>query len=154
MKRILCPKCDNYITFDETKYSEGQSLVFICENCKKLDYVPGNYTDRVMTLANQITLSLEKAFPNQGKAARFFAYQGYVNLPVKTKAVGNLQVEVTRGAPYLVTNWAKYVKNLQRWDYNGWFSFKWGVLPTFMLQEKIRLAKELTRLKEECKGGK
>lgn len=35
MKRILCPKCDNYITFDETLYSEGQSLVFICEHCKK-----------------------------------------------------------------------------------------------------------------------
>ena len=35
MKRILCPKCDNYITFDETKYTEGQSLVFICEHCKK-----------------------------------------------------------------------------------------------------------------------
>lgn len=35
MKRVLCPKCDNYITFDETKYSEGQSLVFVCENCKK-----------------------------------------------------------------------------------------------------------------------
>ena len=35
MKRILCPKCDNYITFDETNYSEGQSLVFVCEHCKK-----------------------------------------------------------------------------------------------------------------------
>lgn len=35
MKRILCPKCDNYITFDETQYTEGQSLVFICEHCKK-----------------------------------------------------------------------------------------------------------------------
>lgn len=35
MKRVLCPKCDNYITFDETKYSEGQSLVFVCDNCKK-----------------------------------------------------------------------------------------------------------------------
>jgi hypothetical protein len=35
MKRVLCPKCDNYITFDETKYAEGQSLVFICEHCKK-----------------------------------------------------------------------------------------------------------------------
>lgn len=35
MKRILCPKCDNYITFDETLYSEGQTLVFICEHCKK-----------------------------------------------------------------------------------------------------------------------
>lgn len=35
MKRILCPKCDNYLTFDETKYSEGQSLVFTCEHCGK-----------------------------------------------------------------------------------------------------------------------
>lgn len=35
MKRIRCPKCDNYITFDETKYAEGQSLVFICTDCKK-----------------------------------------------------------------------------------------------------------------------
>lgn len=35
MKRVLCPKCDNYITFDETKYTAGQSLVFICPSCKK-----------------------------------------------------------------------------------------------------------------------
>ena len=35
MKRILCPKCDNHITFDETKYTEGQSLVFVCDNCQK-----------------------------------------------------------------------------------------------------------------------
>lgn len=34
MKRVRCPKCDNYIQFDETKYQEGQSLVFICDNCK------------------------------------------------------------------------------------------------------------------------
>ena len=35
MKRVLCPKCDNYITFDETKYTEGQSLVIVCDHCKK-----------------------------------------------------------------------------------------------------------------------
>ena len=35
MKRILCPKCENYISFDETKYCEGQSLVFVCEHCSK-----------------------------------------------------------------------------------------------------------------------
>lgn len=35
MKRVRCPKCDNFIVFDETKYKEGQSLVFICPNCKK-----------------------------------------------------------------------------------------------------------------------
>lgn len=35
MKRIPCPKCDEYITFDETKYSPGQTLVFVCEHCQK-----------------------------------------------------------------------------------------------------------------------
>ena len=35
MKRVRCPKCENYITFDETKYGDGQSLVFVCEHCKK-----------------------------------------------------------------------------------------------------------------------
>ncbi len=35
MKRVRCPKCDNYITFDETKYPTGQSLVFQCNECGK-----------------------------------------------------------------------------------------------------------------------
>ncbi|MCD8165434.1 MAG: hypothetical protein LUE93_04495 [Bacteroides sp.] len=35
MKRVRCPKCDNYLTFDETQYSEGQSLVFVCDACGK-----------------------------------------------------------------------------------------------------------------------
>lgn len=32
---MRCPKCDNYIVFDETKYSDGQSLVFQCSECGK-----------------------------------------------------------------------------------------------------------------------
>ena len=35
MKRVRCPKCDKYITFDEKQYSDGQSLVFVCPNCNK-----------------------------------------------------------------------------------------------------------------------
>ncbi|MCQ2083875.1 MAG: FHA domain-containing protein [Bacteroidaceae bacterium] len=35
MKRVRCPKCDHYNTFDETLYAEGQSLVFECEHCRK-----------------------------------------------------------------------------------------------------------------------
>lgn len=31
MKRVLCPRCENYLSFDETKYGEGQSLVFVCD---------------------------------------------------------------------------------------------------------------------------
>ena len=33
MKRVRCPKCDHYITFDETQYEAGQSLVFQCPEC-------------------------------------------------------------------------------------------------------------------------
>lgn len=35
MKRVRCPRCEQYITFDETKYSEGQALVFECPYCGK-----------------------------------------------------------------------------------------------------------------------
>lgn len=35
MKRVRCPKCDNFITFDETKYESGLSLVFQCSECGK-----------------------------------------------------------------------------------------------------------------------
>lgn len=35
MKRVRCPKCDNYIIFDENKYERGQSLVFVCPKCGK-----------------------------------------------------------------------------------------------------------------------
>ena len=35
MKRVRCPKCDNYITFDETQYADGQQLVFVCPQCQK-----------------------------------------------------------------------------------------------------------------------
>ncbi|MDH6311761.1 DNA-directed RNA polymerase subunit M/transcription elongation factor TFIIS [Parabacteroides sp. PFB2-10] len=33
MKRIFCPKCDNQLTFDETKYPKGKVLVFVCPQC-------------------------------------------------------------------------------------------------------------------------
>ena len=35
MTRVRCPKCDNFITFDETQYQQGQSLVFECPECGK-----------------------------------------------------------------------------------------------------------------------
>lgn len=35
MKKVRCPKCDNYIIFDETKYQVGQKLVFVCPECNK-----------------------------------------------------------------------------------------------------------------------
>lgn len=35
MKRVRCPKCDQYTIFDETQYKPGQTLVFQCVHCHK-----------------------------------------------------------------------------------------------------------------------
>ena len=35
MKRVACPKCGAYLTFDENKYPVGRILVFECAACKK-----------------------------------------------------------------------------------------------------------------------
>ena len=35
MRKIRCPKCDQFLTFDETNYHEGDTLVFECEHCGK-----------------------------------------------------------------------------------------------------------------------
>lgn len=35
MKKVRCPKCNRYNIFDETQYSPGQRLVFVCSECGK-----------------------------------------------------------------------------------------------------------------------
>lgn len=35
MKKVICPKCDHPIVFDDSGYPAGMSLVFECENCRK-----------------------------------------------------------------------------------------------------------------------
>ncbi len=35
MKRVKCPRCEQFITFDEKQYGNGQSLVFMCPHCGK-----------------------------------------------------------------------------------------------------------------------
>lgn len=35
MKRVRCPKCDSYITFDESKYQSSSTLIFTCPYCGK-----------------------------------------------------------------------------------------------------------------------
>lgn len=35
MKSVRCPKCDNFVSFDETKYAPGSKLIFVCPNCGK-----------------------------------------------------------------------------------------------------------------------
>ena len=33
MKHIFCPKCDNRLSFDDTRYAEGKVVAFVCPEC-------------------------------------------------------------------------------------------------------------------------
>lgn len=35
MKRVTCPKCGQYLTFDEKAYPPDRVLVFVCPSCQK-----------------------------------------------------------------------------------------------------------------------
>ena len=35
MKRVLCPRCDGYVTFDEQRCCAGESLFLVCPHCGK-----------------------------------------------------------------------------------------------------------------------
>ena len=35
MKKIICPKCDHPVVFDDSSYPIGQAVVFECEGCRK-----------------------------------------------------------------------------------------------------------------------
>ncbi|MBQ3122444.1 MAG: FHA domain-containing protein [Bacteroidaceae bacterium] len=35
MKKIICPKCDHPVVFDDSDYPIGQAVVFECEGCRK-----------------------------------------------------------------------------------------------------------------------
>ena len=57
MKKIRCPKCDEFISFDETNYTEGQTLVFVCDNCNK------QFSIRIVKKSKKENTQLNKPTP-------------------------------------------------------------------------------------------
>lgn len=60
MKKIICPKCDNYVTFNEERYEKKSSLFFVCPHCGKkfsiqvgdIEEVPGSDYGHITVLEN------------------------------------------------------------------------------------------------------
>lgn len=57
MKKIRCPKCDRFVTFDETNAIPGRTLVFVCDYCGFQFRIKLKSTDRQQPQAS--TSSLE-----------------------------------------------------------------------------------------------
>ena len=80
MKRVRCPKCENYITFDETQYSKGQQLVFECPDCHR------QFAIRIGKSANE-----QEKVPNCGSIVvveNVFHYRQVIPLKMGDNVIG------------------------------------------------------------------
>jgi len=101
MKRILCPKCENYLSFDETKYNEGQSLVFVCEYCGKqfsirLGKTKMKATHKEENLEDE---TLQSEFGSITVVENVFGYKQVLPLQEGDNVIGRRCVGTTINAP-------------------------------------------------------
>ena len=92
MKRVRCPKCDHYIIFDDTRYTEGQSLVFQCDQCGKQFGIKIPAKKPTTTTAEEATPSggrLEGAFITV--IENVFHYKQEIPLQMGDNVIGRYQ---------------------------------------------------------------
>lgn len=92
VKRVRCPKCDYYLTFDETKYTDGQSLVFQCPACNKQFGIKLGVSKQKDTQQDE-TLD-EQAAANYGELVvieNVFHYKQVIPLHLGINVIGRYQ---------------------------------------------------------------
>lgn len=62
MKRITCPKCGHYLTFDEKAYPPDRVLVFVCPACQKQFKIKLGSKDKPVKPVLGKIIVLENAF--------------------------------------------------------------------------------------------
>ncbi len=85
MKRIRCPRCDEFIKFDETLYEEGQSLIFQCSHCGKQF---GIKIGRTKQSSPQEDNTLEKNYGSIIVIENVFHYKQIFNLNLGDNSIG------------------------------------------------------------------
>ena len=92
MKRVKCPKCDQSITFDETRYKEGQALVFECPVCHRQFGIRMGTSKLMATRKDERNLPLEDNTPSDcGKLLvieNVFHYKQTLDLQMGDNVIG------------------------------------------------------------------
>ncbi|MCD8305891.1 MAG: FHA domain-containing protein [Prevotella sp.] len=94
MKRVRCPRCDNYVIFDETRYPKGQDLVFQCDSCgKQFGIRIGATPLREMQNApvNEAEAARENAFGELIVIENMFAFKQILPLKPGDNTIGRYQ---------------------------------------------------------------
>lgn len=91
MKRILCPKCEEYITFDETKYDTQQPITLVCNHCAKQLTIRLKAPKNVTTPVNNNTIQLRQEDEGYGHITvveNAFAYKQQLPLTLGDNIIG------------------------------------------------------------------
>lgn len=93
MKRVRCPKCENFITFDETQYEAGQRLVFVCPNCSKQFAIKLGVAKLRNTQKeeNSSTPQVEAPYGSLTVIENVFHYKQVILLQLGENAIGRYQ---------------------------------------------------------------
>lgn len=62
MRKISCPKCGHYLTFDEKAYPQDRVLVFVCPACQKQFKIKIGTKEGAQRIALGKIIVLENAF--------------------------------------------------------------------------------------------
>lgn len=113
MKRIVCPQCENYVNFDETKAEAGKPIILVCSHCRK------QFTVRLKTKVNEINTNPyhqvnvsneDEGYGHITVVENFFGYKQVMPLALGDNVIGrktkglHIQVPIVSADPSLGRN--------------------------------------------------
>lgn len=97
MKKIVCPRCDNFLSFDETRYTEGQALRFHCPHCGRKFGI--RITKKIMEENNDFSLGSVVILENQFGFRQEFPLQMGDNIIGRRSKGTEVQIAVLTSDP-------------------------------------------------------
>lgn len=113
MKRILCPKCENYVVFDETKQEPGKPIVLVCNTCTKQFSIRlrSKSADKEKAALDEINIRPEdEGYGNITVIQNFYGYKQILPLTLGDNIIGrqshglNIQVPIITTDPSVGRN--------------------------------------------------
>lgn len=107
MKRFLCPKCENNIIFDETKYPAGKPIVLVCNECAKQFTIrlKDNTAKKTKPVLDEVTLREEdEGFGSITVLHNFFGYKQTLPLTMGNNIIGRQSKGLDIQVPIITTD--------------------------------------------------
>lgn len=107
MKRVLCPRCDHYTSFNEAKYPDGGSLFFVCPNCGKefkVSFERANENTQILRNVNEEEIDDNYTYGSIIVIENTFGYKQELPLQLGDNVVGRYSKGTNVAAPIVTAD--------------------------------------------------